>query len=267
MPKTFTCIGKLFGAKRTYGFFGRFPDWDSAEQKCSGYDAESVFDAVRKGSLKVRDGYEGYERDSVLFDKISYSWPVLSALMWVAARNDGHLRVADFGGALGSSYRQMRRFLSGLKDVCWGIVEQSRFVKIGCDEFASEELKFFINLKKCREWTNYNVVLASGVLQYLRDPQLCIEEMCSSGTDVIVIDRIGFLFNENVKRITIQKVPPSIYNASYPCWFFNRDEFIGWFERNGFKLYEEFKSALVDISLIDGCPSADEWGLIFVRQS
>ena len=66
--------------------------------------------------IKLDSQYERgvYERDSVLFDTIRYSWPLLSDLLRAASEDQNHLSVLDFGGSLGSSYYQNRVFLSHL---------------------------------------------------------------------------------------------------------------------------------------------------------
>ena len=73
--------------------------------------AQDILDKVLAATLKVKQGQAVFERDSVLFDEIEYSWPLLAGLMWAAASNGGKLNVLDFGGALGSSYYQNRKFL------------------------------------------------------------------------------------------------------------------------------------------------------------
>ena len=45
--------------------------------------------------MKVKKGEAVYERDSMIFDQIEYSWPVLFGLMWAAAQNSGYLKVLD----------------------------------------------------------------------------------------------------------------------------------------------------------------------------
>jgi hypothetical protein len=37
----------------------------------------------------------------------------------------------------------------------------------------------------------------------------------------VIIDRTGFT-PRGRDRLTVQRVPASIYAASYPCWFFDR---------------------------------------------
>ena len=48
---------------------------------------------------------------------------------------------------------------------------------------------------------------------------------------------------ENKDRIVIQKVPPKIYDASYPCWILNRKKFVDFIENElGFELIASFDS-------------------------
>ena len=102
-------------------FEGPFATWDEAVGMSSGYDSQQILDKVLAATLKVKYGVAPYERDSVLFDEVQYSWPVTAGLMWVAARNGGRLSVLDFGGSLGSSYFQNREFLEGIPDLRWSV--------------------------------------------------------------------------------------------------------------------------------------------------
>ena len=74
-------------------FEEEYATWKDATENCTGYDSEGILEKVLEATLKVKNGEAVYERDSVLFDHIEYSWPVLSGLMWVAARNNGRLNV------------------------------------------------------------------------------------------------------------------------------------------------------------------------------
>ena len=61
-------------------------------------------------AFKVKNGEAVYERDSVLFDEIQYSWGLLAGLEKAALEHDGKLCVLDFGGSLGSTYYQNKQF-------------------------------------------------------------------------------------------------------------------------------------------------------------
>jgi len=210
-----------------YGWRGNYSSWAEAEEKSSGYNSENILETVKQATLKVKNGEALYERDSVIFDKIEYSYPVLSALMWIAAQNKGELNILDFGGSLGSTYFQNKMFLDTLPSVKWNIVEQENFVKEGLKNFADEKLNFYYTIDKCLNENKVDVVLFSGVLQYIEKPYELIEQIKSKGIKYIIIDRTPFISKKD--RITIQKVHPEIYKAKYPCWFFNKTSFLNSF--------------------------------------
>jgi putative methyltransferase (TIGR04325 family) len=90
---------------------------------------------------RVRDGECAYERDGVVFEEVQLSFPVLAGLLRASAADAGRLAVIDFGGALGSSYYQCRKFLSLLPDLAWAVVEQENFVRCGREEFAYDAIE------------------------------------------------------------------------------------------------------------------------------
>jgi putative methyltransferase (TIGR04325 family) len=81
--------------------------------------------------------------------------------------------------------------------------------------------------------------LFSSVLQYVEFPYHILKEAIDSHIEYIIIDRTGFTLNDK-DRITIQKVPSCIYEATYPCWFFSETNFLAFFEDNGYELVADF---------------------------
>ena len=210
-------------------FEGSYATWEEAASVCSGYDAEHILAKVLDAMLKVKRGEAVYERDSVLFDEIEYSWPVLAGLMWVAAQNAGRLNVLDFGGSLGSTYYQNKKFLDTLHEVHWSIVEQNHFVQAGKTNFEDERLTFWSDIDDCVKALSPNTLLLSSVIQYLKDPYLLLQKVKSSNFEYIIFDRTPFVLDDN-DILTVQKVPREIYAASYPCWFFGKQRFYAFFE-------------------------------------
>ena len=91
------------GSKNNTSFEGSYSTWQEADAHCNCYDNGDILEKVHSATLKVKNGESVYERDSVIFDQIEYSWPILTGLMWAAAQNSGCLKVLDFGSSLGSS--------------------------------------------------------------------------------------------------------------------------------------------------------------------
>ncbi|MFI5153331.1 MAG: methyltransferase, TIGR04325 family [Chitinophagales bacterium] len=208
-------IHQLFG---TYGWRGDYLDWQSASKKCKGYNETNILEKVKEATLKVKSGEAVYERDSVLFDEVQYSWPLLATLLWVALQKNGRLHVADFGGALGSSYFQNRNFLSNLTELKWSILEQKQFVESGREYVQDDVLQFFFNLKELTQSRGKpDLLLLSCTLPYLETPYGLIENLMEHKIPYIFIDNTYFNYAQR-DRICIQSVPPEIYEASYPCW-------------------------------------------------
>jgi putative methyltransferase (TIGR04325 family) len=221
------CAKKAFNAANRFftvpTFSGNYGTWEEASKSSSGYNSQVILDKVFDASLKVKNGSAIYERDSVVFDKIEYSWPVLAALLWIASQNN-KLNIVDFGGSFGSSYYQNRYFLAHLKEIRWNIVEQPNFVELGRKEFKNEHLSFYSDLSACYKSEHPEVILCSSVIQYLERPYDFIDKVGSLGFKYIIIDRTPFIL-QGEDRITVQKVPPAIYDASMPCWLLNLDKF------------------------------------------
>lgn len=218
-----------------YGWDGDYKTFEEAKSHSGGYDHAEILERVKKAALKVKSGAAVYERDSVIFDDIYYSWPLLSGLLWIAV-NKHRLHVIDFGGSLGSSYFQNKKFLGGI-DVRWSVVEQEHFAKVGKELIADERLRFYESIEMCMQDSHPDAIVFSSVLQYLDKPYEFIETVLSYKFEYILIDRTQFTLNK--ERITVQKVPPSIYEASYPCWIFNENKLFGVFKKD-YELIEKF---------------------------
>ena len=205
-------------------FEGDFATWEEANSHCTGYDAEEILAKVLASTLKVKHGEAAAERDSVLFDQIEYAWPVLAGLMWAASRSSGRLNVLDFGGALGSSYFQNRKFLQSLPDVRWNVVEQPHYVDAGRKHIQDEHLRFYKTIVECLSENQPNVILLSSVLQYLESPADLISELNKVGALCLVVDRTPFTLHGKDKLV-VQKVPAAIYSASYLMRIFSLPKF------------------------------------------
>jgi putative methyltransferase (TIGR04325 family) len=222
-----------------YGWKGDYETWKDAKDISTGYDADTIVQTVKKSLLKVKKGEEVYERDSVIFDKIQYSWPLLFGLMFATLKSKS-INVLDFGGSLGSTYYQNKFFLDRIDNVSWSIVEQNKFVKVGKEEFEDERLNFFYTVDDCIQKNKADILLLSSVLQYIESPYELLDEILQYDFKYILIDRTPF--SKNSSKIVLQTVPPSVYNASYPCHFFDESVFVKYFLNKNFRVLESFVS-------------------------
>jgi putative methyltransferase (TIGR04325 family) len=246
---------------RRINFYGWYASWDDALGVCSGYHQEAIAKKVLNSTLLVKQNEASFERDSVLFDRVHYSWPVLSGLMLGAALEGGNLDVLDFGGALGTSFFQNKIFLQHLKNIKWSIVEQDHFVDLGRMYIEDDVLRFYKSIEEHAIKHCSNVILMSSVLQYLPNPYNILGKLVKQKPRIIIFDRTSFIVNGNKERIRIQKVPGKIYDATYPCWFLNKQKLINFLLENNYRLLESF----------DGNENLDtfaNWeGLIFIQSN
>lgn len=193
--------------------------WEAAAALCHGYDSDEIFNRVTEATQAVFDGKALYERDSVLFQEIEYSWPLLSSLMTVRAAK-GKLHVVDFGGALGSSYFQNKRFLDEISNVHWTVVEQKQFVDIGTKRFQGNILRFAETLASASSLEPIDVVLFGSSLCYLPSPMEILSNTEELRIPYLIFDRTPFITGPK-NLYSAQFVREPIYTASYPCQLFS----------------------------------------------
>jgi putative methyltransferase (TIGR04325 family) len=215
-------ITSLYGDIRNpVSFQGTYKSWAEAKQYSTGYDADAIVEKVRDALLKVKEGKAVHERDSVLFDKVEYSWQLLAGILWVGAQRGNRLTVLDYGGSLGSTFFQNRKFLKDIIHLNWNIVEQKKFVEIGKQYFENERLKFHSSLSDCLNTTSPDLAIFASVLSYIENSTDLFDEIFRTGVEFCIIDRT-LITDEKKDIITVQHVEPPIYHAKYPCRIFAR---------------------------------------------
>jgi putative methyltransferase (TIGR04325 family) len=215
-------------------FSGDFDSWQRALSHCTGYDDNVIIEKVLVSSLKVAKGEAVSERDSVILDHVQYSYPVLAWLLKIALMNQNSVRVLDFGGALGSTYRDFKHFMRGTRErlqIQWNIVEQLKFVSLGQKYFADQSLHFYENIESCLAECVIDVVILSSVVQYLESPHMFLEKLVTHKFLWVIFDRTAFIDGES-DLLTVQRIRPPIYDGSYPAWFFTKNKFEAHFEKN-----------------------------------
>lgn len=202
-------------------FRGDFDTWDAAAAASTGYDSDAILHATRDAALKVKEGKARFDRDGVAFEQVEFSFPAIAALLRTASTRSGQLTVLDYGGSLGTGYRQFQAFGATLARLRWNVVEQPRVAAAGKELFESAELRFFASLADALREGKPDVVLLSSVLQYLPDPYAVLDELAALQPESMVIDRTP-CSESGRDQLCVQTVPASIYPGSYPCWVFSR---------------------------------------------
>lgn len=207
-------------------FRGDYPNWAAAQAASGGYADSMILSGILSATLAVRSGAAAFERDGVLFQEDDPDRPLLGALQEVRRRTGEHsLRVLDFGGSLGSTYWRHRTHLPNDSGLRWDVVEQPGFVAAGRLHLGDTPLRFYANVCEAEREARHDVLLCSCVLQYLDEPFRFLEEWSRLPIPCLLLNNLP-LHEKGRDRLRVQHVPPSIYPASYPVWFFNRRAFL-----------------------------------------
>jgi putative methyltransferase (TIGR04325 family) len=166
--------------------------WEKSNARSSGYSDRTILNKVAKSFSESITSWRLIERDSVVLnlEEAEYSYPLLFALQYSANFDKNNLRVLDYGGSLGSTYRQYKPFLKNFETIEWSIIEQSHFVKKGQEFNFSKNLSFFETLEDCLVNNKPNLALFSSSLQYLEDPFEILNQVSESNIQILVLDRI-----------------------------------------------------------------------------
>lgn len=262
-------FGRLFKKRKKdqFGWFGDYSSWAQVSAESGGYDTDVILERTKHALLKVKNGEAVYERDSVIFDKKEYPHALIAFLLLSAKLKKGPLNILDFGGSLGSTYYQLKEFLT--PEVCsgWNIVEQEHYVACGKANFENEQLKFYPGIDDCLSEHKIDLVVLSSSVQYLEKPHDFLRELAAHSFDFILFDRTAF-HHQHEDRLTLQKVPDEIYPASYPSWFFDEQFFLNHFS-NQYKVVTSFPSYVPGEAdmYIDGKQVASSKGFYLINKS
>lgn len=207
-----------------------FSSFEDAGTVCSGYDDEQIIAKVLESTKKVINGEAKAERDGLCIETNSYNWQLIAAIL--NTEKSDCKTIVDFGGALGTVYRQNKDFFCGIGlDLRWNVVEQEKFSKVGNEINNDKNLKFYDNLQDACQ-SRVDVMVFSSVLCYISDLKPIVDNVCMSGPEVIFIDRTPLTTEREL--YCAQSVPKHIYPAKYPLVIRNEQDFFGVF--TGYKV-------------------------------
>lgn len=229
-----------------YGWHGEYHSWAEAGNDSGGYDDKEIEDKVFRAALEVKSGRAFCERDGVVFHRPEF-FEVTRHALETALQKSGKLNVTDFGGGTGSAYFLYSKLLPAMALNAWNVIEQFHIAQRGNKELADDKLRFFSEINE-ESAGGSDVLLLSSVLQYVEYPEVVLKQLLHYTYSRIIIETTPVTTEPFF--ITVQRVPPHIYTASYPCHIFNRDRLLSWFP--GYKLSAEYISNAVEPRIVAG---------------
>lgn len=200
-------------------FTGHYQSWQAAASDAVGYGDPQILEHAAASSAATRSRWE---HPSPADLGAQSSWPLAALLLRAARSAANQFWVLDYGGGLGDVYRRSRGLLDHVRDLRWAIVEQPHVAERGRAEFETPELRFFTDLDEAWRWATPDIVVLSGVLQYLPDASAVLATLRARGAPAILIDRTPVV-DDGADRIVVQRVPACLHATSYPARLFDRD--------------------------------------------
>jgi len=225
------------------GWHGYYNSFESARSKAGSYSDSEVFIGVLNKTLSTIKEGDVLERDGAIINERVFQVHVLVGLILSLSWKQKGLKVLDFGGGLGSLYRELKNYLPFSN---WVVVEQPGLVSLATGNIDSGNLQFRTSLSGAYKLHDkYELAILSSVLQYLENPYEDLNQILSKKPRVVVVDRTLFS-KDNKSYVSVQRVPKSIYGfpTSYPCWILNKEELLGVFNKQGYVLVGEFRSSI-----------------------
>lgn len=226
--------------KRNIKIIGNYSSWEKALENSTGYNDDKIFQKLKESFLKILDGKAQYERDSVLFyeEKINYS--LIQIINEIRLKLKKKIDILDFGGSFASIYFQNKSILKNNFFCLWSVIEQKNIVKYVNSKKIYKKLislynnlYFYPSLKNFYKCHNPDLVIFSGVLQYLTQPHDVLLSLIEKKVKYILILRTPL--HDRQEQIMVQKVPKSIYKSSYPIRIFNEKDFLNFFKNHNYK--------------------------------
>ena len=137
----------------------------------------------------------------------------------VAARTAGvrgALNILDYGGGLGVHAHALKRLLPWLR-LQYTVCELPAFCELGSK--LNPDIRFLSSLAEAGK--GYDLVYASSSVQYTRDWQKLLCDLCAASASSVFVTRTPFVV-KGASFVVMQRA----YGTQYPGWVFNRNEFV-----------------------------------------
>lgn len=193
---------------------GRFGSWIEASRASIGYGDPRLIERVVARNLE--DARLMASGDKRVTDR---HMQIFAAILVAMNKiEDRPVRVVDLGGELGHFYRSLLPLLRSPDDLRWRVHEQPLLATRGSELFHAPGLSFSSGNDAFAGWPH--IVLASGVLQAIPDPEATFDRIAESGARFVILSAHP-LISEPENVLTLRIIKTSAVQESYPLWMFS----------------------------------------------
>jgi putative methyltransferase (TIGR04325 family) len=219
-------LSRLWKKKKPspYGLFPWNGTWAEAKSATTGYEAESITEAVVGRHREfLRDlNPSDFKVDYRLEQPLHHLMSSLAVIFRDHQPNP--FRVLDFGGASATNFYLLRRVFPHVR-FDWLVVETPPMCA-ALQSFTEEHLRWQTELPEPASSADksFDLCIASSCLMYMDEPYDLLPKLARLGR-YFFVNRIPILpIPED--RIAIQHVPPIVHETSHPFWLFSEGKML-----------------------------------------
>ena len=200
--------------------FTEVDSWKTAVKKSVGYEDDDVTDPVVNQALHFRQQMENSIIASSRYQQVASA--MLYCLTSSVYSPERPWRVLDFGGGGGEYYFQFQALAPQFR-LDWTVLETPALARAMKNTHAGNiNISWVSSLESLAE--NYDVILCSGVFQYLEEPYEMLSRL-SAKSNYLIINRIP-LISDRQSFVALQRIRTGGRRGSYPAHFFNERDFL-----------------------------------------
>ena len=221
------------------------PDgWSTKRDKIKGWHDPTIVETQKSKWVEFLRVAHGTGPLGIAFEAPSietndyYAHHILMAYAYVlalAARQKTRISLLDWGGGLGHYFIFSRMLVPDL-DIDYWCKDLPSLCEAG--QRVLPELRF-VEDESVIVGRQYDLVIASGSLQYLKDWKSVAQLLASVASPYLYITRLPFVRRDK-SFVALQRVHRYGYDTEVMGWVFSRDEFIDAMVSLGLELVREF---------------------------
>ena len=183
-----------------------YQSFDQALSDSHTYEDPGIIEIVSRKTADLREMLGATSVKRVDSHQMVQNMFVLSYVF-----QDRELDVLELGGACGAGFFELNKLLPG-RIRRWHIVETPSMAAIGRDHFQEDTLAFYDDLDAAVSGLrSLDLLIAQGVLQYLREPFLQLGDLLNLGFEYVYVTRTLVANDRGEPIITKQVVDLSAH--------------------------------------------------------
>jgi len=212
------------------------PEGWAAKDRFGGWESESMEETIRKGWQSFQPTLQSLCTGGPLNKDYSAHNTMMcyAYVLAMTALKKDYISILDYGGGACLNYLISKEIIPGVQ-IEYYCKETPIACKIGREIMPSV---IFYEDEKCFD-RKYDLVIASGSLQYLEDWQSVCERLASVSGSYLYITRFPMI--QNIPSFVFVQRPYSLgHNTEFLGWAFNRKDFLSFINKLGLRVLREF---------------------------